>query len=461
MNQGIVSSTISISGSFIVMITRFSLSREVFLLAAPAIGQSFLQTLVVFVDRVMLGRYSAEALASMQINGALLWSITSTLSAFAVGSVALVGRGVGGRDRALAAAVTRASLLLAVGIGLLISLVGWFGLDSILGLFPTQDLGVKAAANAYLSIILLVMPMKLISIAAATNLQAAGNTRTPFFVALMSNAVNLGVNYCLIFGNLGAPTLGIQGAALGSATAIALNALILLVILSHPHKRLTFRGRGGEREALKRLLKVAAPAFLERFVQHLGFLGFVGFISALGGLAMAANQALDSIESICYLSADGFGIAAAAIVSQRLGANRPQEAAIGAKIATFYAIALLGFFACWFLLIPSQLLSIFSQNNDMMEIGIPCLYVAALAQPFMATSIVLGQALRGAGDTKTAFYVSLAGWFLVRLSATYLFAFVLDLGLLGVWLGSTCDWVVRCFTLMAIFFRGKWHKVAV
>jgi Na+-driven multidrug efflux pump len=193
------------------MTLRFSLSREVFLLAAPVIGQSFLQTLVVFVDRVMLGRYSAEALASMQINGALLWSITSTLSAFSVGSVALVGRGVGGRDRALAATVTRASLLLAVGIGLLISLVGFLSLDGILGLFPTADIGVKAAARAYLSIVLWAMPMKLISIAAAANLQAAGNTRTPFLVALMSNTVNLAVNYCLIFGNLGAPTLGIRG----------------------------------------------------------------------------------------------------------------------------------------------------------------------------------------------------------------------------------------------------------
>lgn len=443
------------------MTLRFSLSREVFLLAAPVIGQSFLQTLVVFVDRVMLGRYSAEALASMQINGALLWSITSTLSAFSVGSVALVGRGVGGRDRELAATVTRASLLLAVGIGLLISLVGFLSLDGILGLFPTADLGVKAAARAYLSIVLWAMPMKLISIAAAANLQAAGNTRTPFLVALMSNTVNLAVNYCLIFGNLGAPTLGIRGAALGSATAMALNALSLLAVLSRPQGKLTFRGRGGERDALRRLFKVAAPAFGERFVQHVGFLGFVSFISALGGLAMAANQALDSIESICYLSADGFGIAAAAVVSQRLGAHRPQEAAIGAKIATLCAIALLGFFACWFLLVPSQLLSIFSQNNEMIKIGIPCLYVAAFAQPFMATSIVLGQALRGAGDTKTAFYVSLAGWFFVRLSATYLFAFVFDLGLLGVWLGSTCDWMVRCFTLMAIFLRGKWQKVAV
>ncbi|PSO52287.1 MAG: hypothetical protein BRC34_12630, partial [Cyanobacteria bacterium QH_1_48_107] len=84
--------------------TKFPLSRELLGLAAPVIAQSFLQTLVVLVDRIMLGHYSTDALAAMQINGALLWSITSIMSAFSVGAVALVGRGVGGSDRAFAAA---------------------------------------------------------------------------------------------------------------------------------------------------------------------------------------------------------------------------------------------------------------------------------------------------------------------------------------------------------------------
>ena len=79
----------------------------------------------------------------------------------------------------------------------------------------------------------------------------------------------------------------------------------------------------------------------------------------------------------------------------------------------------------------------------------------------MAISIVLGQALRGAGDSRTAFFVSLVGWFAVRLVATYLFTFGLDLGLVGVWLGSTCDWIVRAIALVVGFFQCRWRKVTL
>jgi Na+-driven multidrug efflux pump len=79
----------------------------------------------------------------------------------------------------------------------------------------------------------------------------------------------------------------------------------------------------------------------------------------------------------------------------------------------------------------------------------------------MATSIVLEQVLRGAGDTRTAFYISLAGWFVVRIMATYLFVFIFHLGLVGVWMGSACDWIVRATILLWIFVQGRWQKIAV
>jgi putative MATE family efflux protein len=296
---------------------------------------------------------------------------------------------------------------------------------------------------------------------AAALLQAAGNTRTPFLVALCANVVNAVINYCFIFGKYGAPALGVRGAAIGSVVAMAINSTVLLAILSQRRGVLTLGGRGGEWAALGRVLRVSVPAFGERLVQHLGYFGFVAMIGALGSVAMAANQALISIESICFLSADGFGIAAATVVAQQLGAGRPQTAAKGARVAVVLAIALLGFCALVFLLIPTQLLSAFSPNPRIVSAGIPCLYVAAAAQPFMAIAIVLGQALRGAGDTRTAFVVSLAGWFAVRLIATYLFAFGLNLGLVGVWLGSTCDWIVRAIALVVVFSQNRWRKVTV
>ena len=436
-------------------------TRAVVQLAAPVIGSQLLEMLVFLVDRVMLGRYTADALASMQISGPLIWSISSVLSAFSIGSVALVGRAIGSGDRALASSAARASILFALATGTAASVLSLLGLGGIFALFPGVGVSVQEAAGSYLGIVLPAMPLLILSLVAAALLQAAGNTRTPFLVALCANVVNAVINYCLIFGKYGAPALGVRGAAIGSVVAMAINATALLVILSQRTGVLTLRGRGGEWVALGRVLRVSVPAFAERLVQHLGYFGFVAMITALGSVAMAANQALISIESICFLSADGFGIAAATVVAQQLGAGRPQTAAAGARVAVVLAIALLGCCALVFLLIPAQLLSAFSPDPKIVSVGIPCLYVAAAAQPFMAVSTVLGQALRGAGDTRTAFIVSLAGWFAVRLGATYLFAFGLNLGLLGVWLGSTCDWIVRAIALVIVFFQGRWRKVKV
>jgi putative MATE family efflux protein len=335
------------------------------------------------------------------------------------------------------------------------------GLDGILMLLAAGDTSVQATAASYLTVILSAMPFLLLSMVSAAMLQASGNTRTPFLVAMLANAVNAIMDYALIFGRWGAPEMGVRGAAIASAFALTLNASILLLVLARRDSMLTFRGWGGERAALTRLLRVSFPAFGERCVQHLGYLGFITMIGALGSVAMAANQALISIESICFLSADGFGVAAAAIVAQRLGAKRPDESAFGAWMATALAIALLSFCGLAFVFIPELLLAVFSPDPRMISMGIPCLYVAAVAQPFMAISTVLAQGLRGAGDTKTAFYVSLAGGLVIRLMATYLLAFSLGLGLVGVWLGSTCDWVFRSLILSIAFRRGQWKLSTV
>lgn len=452
------------------MLNLFSLSiddedqvlyREVLRIAIPAIAQSILRTLIFLIDRAMLGYYSTDALAAMQINGPLLWSIFSLLSAFSIGTVALVGRAVGAGDRPLASAAARASLFLAITIGILSAFGSHLGLDSILSLFPAAGETIQGLSRTYLSILFPVVPLGLLATIASAIFQASGDTRTPFLVALFTNLVNVGINYCLIFGNGGAPRLGIAGAAIGTAIALFLNALILLLILANPKHPITFRGWGGEWQALQRIWRVSQSAFGEKFIQHLGYLGFITLIGALGGVAMAANEAVISIESICFESADGIGIAAAAIVAQQLGAGRSLAAAKGARAAAYLALSLLSLCGVLFILCPRLLLTAFTPDPRILTAGIPSLGIAAVAQPFMAVSLVLTETLRGAGDTRTALYISLAGWFCVRLIATYAFAFGLNLGLVGVWLGSTSDWFVRAVVLIIVLRRGKWREIKV
>lgn len=440
---------------------RAHVARAVFRLALPAIASSLLHTLVFIVDRAMLGRHGAASLASMQISGPVVWSTFSLLSAFSIGTVALVGRAVGGRDRALATAATRASLGLSIGAGALAAVLGLAALPAIPAVFPSAGADVHAAANAYLVVVMPGMIPLLVSITASAVLAAAGDTRTPFVIGVIGNAINVGINWLLIFGNLGAPELGAQGAAIGSLAAAIVQAVVLVAWLGREGAVAGWRGRGGEADAIRRIVRISIAGFAERIAQHVGYFGYVAVIGALGATAMAANQALISIEAICFMSADGFGIAAAAIVAQRLGARRPGEAVLGAQVATAMAVALLGACGVVFLLAPELLLRAFSDDDAIVRTGLPVMWVAAAAQPFMAVAVVLGESLRGAGDTRSALVVSLVGGLVVRVCATWWLALEMGLGLPGVWLGSTIDWIVRSVLYALIFLRGRWRVTEV
>lgn len=435
--------------------------RDVTRLAVPVIGQSLLQTLVFLVDRAMLGRFSSDALASLQISGPIVWSLAAMASSMQVGAIAVVGRGIGARRPSEAAAGVRAGLVSALALGAIAGGLGLVAMPLLKAVFPHAGAAVHSEARGYLTAILPAMPLLLVSTMASAVHQAAGDTRTPLLVAIGANIVNAGVNWVLVFGHLGAPALGARGAAIGSVLALLFESVVLGALLWRGRGVISMRGRGGERAELVRMTRVALPALVERTLQHTGSLMFTAMVGALGASAMAANQALIGIESIAFLSADGFGIAAASIVAQRLGAGRPEEARLGARIAVTMGIAALSSCGLVFLLWPASLASAFSSDRAIVEMAVPCLAVMALAQPFMASSVVLGEALRGAGATRGTLVVTLLGGFVVRLAMTYVFAFELELGLVGVWLGSTVDWIVRTACFAWIFTRGKWTKTVV
>jgi MATE family, multidrug efflux pump len=224
---------------------------------------------------------------------------------------------------------------------------------------------------------------------------------------------------------------------------------------------LPVRQGGGVRVELSRVLKVSVPAFVEKVVYQSGYLGFVAIIGLLGAAAMAANQALISVEAICFLSADGFGVAAGAVVAQKLGAKRPDEATAAGWIACAMATLLLTTFGLMFAVAPRLLMAAFSHDPAIVDVGARSLLVAAIAQPFMAFATVLGMSLRGAGDTKTVLRATVVSALFVRLAATYFFAITLGYGLVGVWMGSTADWATRSLLLGVAYARGKWRRTLV
>ena len=435
----------------------------------------------------MLGHHSEASLAAMQIGGALEWSIWSVFAAFEVGTIARVGRHVGAGDRAGARRVAWLSLAMAVALGVALAMAT----PLVLAALPLVTASVSGAAmseaQAYLGVTIAASPLVFIAATATATLQAGGDTRTPLVIGVVANVVHVALNRALILGAFGVvPAMGARGAGVSTAVTFAIEAALATLALTSRARGVSLRAdapvasassgseasasassgaaadsREGEaraapravRDEARQLVRVGVPAFLERVIYHVGFMVYAFVVVGLGDAAMAANQSLISVESICFLSADGFGVAAAALVAQKLGAGKPDEARRAAWIAARYAVVTLTTFGIGALALRDVILPIFSDDAQVAAIGRSAMPVLAVAQPFMATGLVLAQALRGAGKTRQALGVSLLGAVFVRLTATWLFTIVLGLGLVGVWLGSTTDWLVRAAILVTIFRR--------
>lgn len=427
------------------------LAREVRRLALPAILHSLLQTLVFVVDRIMLGAHSEASLAAMQLGGALEWSVWSVFAAFEVGTIARVGRHVGAKDPALARRAALISLGLAAAIGSALTVATPLVLLALPRIAPNASPASIAEAQGYLSVTLAASPVVFVGMTAIATLQAGGDTRTPLAIGIFANVVHVAMNWILV------ARLGARGAGISTATTFALQAVLALLALASTARPVSLRGpraAGPPRAEARELARIALPAFLERVLYHVGYVGYVLIIASLGEASMAANQALISVESICFLSADGFGIAAAALVAQKLGANEPDDARRAAWIATRYSVVALTVFGLVALAFRDVIVPVFTKDAHVMAIGRNVFWVLAVAQPFMGAGIVLAQAMRGAGRTREALAVSIVGAVIVRLTATYVLAIVLGLGLVGVWMGSTVDWLVRS-ALLAVLHRRR------
>jgi len=440
-----------------------NLRREVLRLAGPAIVAGLVSTLVFFTDRLMLGRYDAEALGSMQVSGPLLWSVFSVGRAALSGALAVVGHAIGRQDRVQARLATVVSVGSATILGALIGLWGFFEVDAIAlalaGDAPDTAI-MRELSTIYMAAVFPCAPLVFFAETGFVALQASGDTTTPMRVGIAAGALNLVVSGVLMFGLGPFPELGILGAALGTAASFVVMAVLTFAALVWGRLAIgwtvvlsAMRQLWG---TLRPILRISLPTLGEKVLFHTGFLFFAAIVGRLGDTAMAANQSLIAIESVGFMTASGFGVASGALVAQKLGAGSPAQAReVGWTSARLGGLAL-GAVGIVFLLFAEQLVSLFTPDPEVVALGARCLRVAAIAQPIMAITDSLAGALRGAGDTRSPMVVALVGPIFVRLGACWWLAVELDWGLIGIWAGTTLDWATRAVWLGVVWGRGKW-----
>jgi putative MATE family efflux protein len=181
----------------------------------------------------------------------------------------------------------------------------------------------------------------------------------------------------------------------------------------------------------------------------------------LGTVMYASHRIALTAESVSYMPGFGFALAATTLVGQFLGAQKPDMSQKSGYEANKLALLFMTALGLIFFFFPEPFIKLFTRDPDIVANASACLKLVAIAQPFLAASMVFSGALRGAGDTRYVMINTLIGVWGIRLLGTYILIDVFHLGLMGAWIGMVADLFVRG-TLNALRFRsGKWKYIKI
>lgn len=441
---------------------RAELDRTVWALAWPVIAALFSEAAVGLVDTLMVGRLGRDAVAAVGVGAQILGSVSIVTTAVATGTMALVARHVGAGEAAMARRVTGQSIVAAfvLASAAIVPVLVWT--PQVVRLFGVDEAVVERSV-AFTRLVVFCIPAGAVLFTVGSSLRAAGDTRTPLAIGLVMNAVNVVLNYVLIFGAFGIPALGVRGSALASTTAFALGASIGLTLLWTGRVRISIARADlrPDRRILGRLARIGIPSGVEQLAMQIGFLLYLIFASAYGTAAVASYFIGVRILALSFLPGLGFAAAAAALVGQNLGAGSPKRAEEAGHAATWMAVRLMTAAGVLFIAFATPIARMFVDDAAVIADTRSFIYMLGLCQPLMAVDYTFGGILRGAGDTRFPLLALFAGLYGFRLAFAWIVTHVFGLSLPWLWAAMIGDYTVRS-ALKAWRYRSRaWQRVRV
>jgi putative MATE family efflux protein len=435
-----------------------ALVKQILLLAWPVVLEQILFAVVGLTDTYVVGHLSAEALAAVGLSNQIINVMAAIFGAVATGSLAVVARQIGAKEKAEASRTTQQSILAALAIGVALTFVALIFAPQLMALLGADPVVAEIGAQ-YLRISALTFTLMPVLFVGNAILRGSGDTRTPMKVMLIVVTLNAGLALYL---TRGAPDMGSNGPAAASMIARGLGGLLVLAAL--------WRGRGGLRlphewprvqwPVIKRVLKIGLPAGLEQLLLQGALVAMTMTITSLGTAAYAAHQVGLNIMSLSYLPGWGFAVAATTLVGQYLGAREPEKSKASGYISYKLALVIMTIGGVLLFTFAESLMRVFVPDDEaVIAYGVTVIHISAFVQPIMAASFVFSGSLRGAGDTRTTLLITVGSIWFTRVPLAYALSRVFDLS--GAWLAIASDFGMRAFFFWLRFRSGKWQKIKI
>ena len=435
-------------------------ARAVLVLGLPLIGSHVAQMALQVTDAVMLGWYGVVPLAAGTLGATLFFTVFIFGSGFAWAVMPMVAHASASGDDTELRRVTRMGLWLSAGFAALVLPLFWFSGPILRALGQAPE--VTVLGQDYLRVVGFGMLPALLVMVLKSYLAALERTQVVLWVTVAGAVLNAGLNWVLIFGNLGAPEMGVRGAALASVivsaaslVALALYAGLLPELRRH---RLFARLWRPDREALGRVFRLGLPIGLTSLAESGLFSASSLLMGWIGTRELAAHGIALQIVSVLFMVHMGLSNAATVRAGRALGRGDGASLRRGAQVVTAMSLAFALATVGLFLAVPEPLLGLFLSPADpdrvaVIAIGAGLLAVAALFQLFDAAQVVTLGLLRGVQDTAVPMVYAALSYWVVGVPLSWALAFPLGLGGPGIWLGLVVGLALAAAAMSLRFWR--------
>ena len=429
-------------------------------LIIPLIVDQFLQVAVGLSDSIMVARVGEAAVSGVSLVDTVMLLIINIFTALATGGAVIAGQYLGRKDPKTGCEATAQLFNFTFLFSIFIMILGYLGQNVILyHVFGKIEPEVMKDSRTYLLIVLSSIPMIAMYNAGAAIFRAMGNSNIAMKTSLLMNSINVFGNALLIFGF----HRGVEGVAIPTVVSRGVACVVILILLNNQEHKLhilhpyPFKIKWN---VLKKILYIGIPNGLENSMFQLGKIAVLSLVSGLGTASLAANAVGNNIANFAILPGMSFGFALLTVCAQCVGAGDFEQVKYYTKhMMRVEYLCLIASNLIVILALPF-ILSVYNLSDEAAQYANDIiLYHAACVVTIWPLSFTLPNTLRAAADVKVTMVLSIISMWVFRFGFSYLLAIEFHMGIFGVWVAMTIDWLVRGIFFVCRYRSGRWQKI--
>ena len=388
-------------------------------LAMPAIVQQMLSSILQYVDTAMVGHLGEEATAAVSTSTTPNWLIHSLPWGFTIAILSLISRAYGRGDEGEMKKLVAMGCRVVLFFGLILTIICLL-ISPYLPVWMQAAPEIRDAASSYFFIVSLSLLFFVANSVFASAMQAIKDTRTPMFINVSANILNVFLNWLLIY----RVSMGIRGAAMATAVSTTFGGIMMFLAFRRK-KQLHFPVRdvfklSGEGDLFRRILDIALPVMATNIVSCMGYVVFAGMVSGMGVTKFAAHSIALTAEEIFYLPGYGIRTATSALIGIAIGERNREKFNDVRSVSLWLTVLLMALGGVVLFLIAEPLMRIFTNSDEVIRIGARLLRIVAFCEPFFGLMVAWEGIFYGTGRTRAVFVIESASMWGIRILFTWL-----------------------------------------